>query len=219
LFIGNSYTFFNQFPQMFARLSESGGHKVGVDMAAWGGWTLERHAAGKETLGKIDERQWDYVVLQEQSVIPAMASTRGERMYPAARALNDKIKANGAQTIFFMTWGRRDGLAGEGFEDFAAMQAQLAVGYQTIADELGALVAPVGIAWQNALLRDPELVLWQSDNSHPNRRGSYLAACVFYAVIYQQSPAGLSYRAGLAESEARFLQTIAAETALAGFVP
>jgi hypothetical protein len=39
------------------------------------------------------------------------------------------------------------------------------------------------------------------------------------AVIYQQSPAGLSYRAGLAESEARFLQTIAAETALAGFVP
>jgi hypothetical protein len=58
------------------------------------------------------------------------------------------------------------------------------------------------------------LALWTDDGSHPSEAGSYLAACVLYAVIVQRSPEGLVYRAGLAEKEARFLQRIAAETVL-----
>jgi hypothetical protein len=54
--------------------------------------------------------------------------------------------------------------------------------------------------------------LWQSDGSHPNEAGTYLAACVFYATLFQQSPEGLSFRGSLAQDTAQTLQSLAAET-------
>ena len=83
-----------------------------------------------------------------------------------------------------------------------------------IADDLKAMVAPVGMAWQNVIAQKPQLELWQSDGIHPTREGTYLSACVFYAAIFKQSPAGLTYRAELAEETASLLQSVAAKTVL-----
>lgn len=214
LFIGNSLTFFNDLPGMFAELAQSDGHEVEVDMSAQGGWTWSHHATSTTTLEKIEQQNWDFVVLQEQSVISSIADQCNEHMYPAARLLDGKIREGGADTILFMTWAYRDGLPRAGHRDFDDMQAQLHVGYMEIADELGAMVAPVGMVWQNGIVQDPQLGLWQTDGLHPSIEGSYLAACVFYAVIYQQSPEGLMYKAELSAEMAQFLQAIAAETVL-----
>jgi hypothetical protein len=214
LFIGNSYTFANELPEMLAALARSGGREMEVAMSAQGGWTLDTHSQSKETLEELEQRQWDYVVLQEQSVLPAQPKERERSMYPAVRLLQTTIDGNGADAILFMTWGRRDGLSNEGYEDFGAMQAELESGYMRIADELDVLVAPVGIAWQRAIERDPGLGLWSADGSHPSEIGSYLSACIFYAVITRQSPEGLAYVAGMPEELGRFLQLIAAETVL-----
>jgi hypothetical protein len=46
-------------------------------------------------------------------------------MFPAIRDLDQRIEDNGAETIVFMTWGRRDGLPSAGFPDYAAMQSQV----------------------------------------------------------------------------------------------
>jgi hypothetical protein len=89
-----------------------------------------------------------------------------------------------------------------------------------IARELGATVAPVGVAWKKALVADPKLVLHQADKSHPNPRGSYLAACVFYATLLDKSPLGLpgELRRGwktlvqIPPEEAKRLQEIAWQT-------
>jgi hypothetical protein len=63
--------------------------------------------------------------------------------------------------------------------------------YFDLAKELGAQVAPVGMAWKQALAADPRLALHEPDKSHPNPTGSYLAACVFYATLLDKSPVGL----------------------------
>lgn len=214
LFIGNSLTFVNSLPEMFAQLARSGGHEVEVDMSAQGGWTLSDHATSTMTLDKIKQRSWDFVVLQEQSVIPSVADMRNEHMYPAVRLLDSTMMESGAVPILFMTWGYRDGLPDLGYADFDDMQAELSSGYTDIADELDAMVAPVGIAWQNAVTQDPQLGLWQMDGLHASREGTYLSACVFYALIFLQSPEGLNYEAGLSQETAQFLQAIAAETVL-----
>lgn len=52
--------------------------------------------------------------------------------------------------------------------------------------------------------------LWQDDGSHPTVAGTYLAACVFYGVIFGESPRGLSYHDGLTSNEAAYLQSVAA---------
>jgi hypothetical protein len=61
---------------------------------------------------------------------------------------------------------------------------------------------------------DPALDLWQEDGSHPTQTGTYLAACVFYAVIFHESPEGLTYTGRLPKEVALELQTIAANSVL-----
>jgi hypothetical protein len=212
LFIGNSYTASNGLPDVFEGLAEAGGYRVRAEMVAPGGWTLADHVASTESIEKIRGNEWDYVVLQEQSVIPSLVEYRERDMYPAARGLQDEVNAIGAETIFFMTWGRRDGLPGEGHPDFSSMQRALEEGYLQIGDELKVPVAPVGIAWWKGLQSDPQLNLWVADGSHPTKVGTYLAACVFYAVIFGQSPEGIEYTGGLDDDLATQLQTIAWET-------
>ena len=94
------------------------------------------------------------------------------------------------------------------------MQAALSAGYMAIAEELDADVAPVGRAWQEALLLEAQTALWRFDRRHPSLQGSYLAASVFYALIFQESPVGLGYTAGLSDDQAQFLAEVAAKTVL-----
>ena len=216
LFIGNSYIFVNDMPQLFVGLVEAGGYEADVEMVAEGGWTLADHAASVETQKRIAEGTWDYVVLQEQSVIPSVEHRRNTEMEPAARALVEQIRRAGAEPLFFMTWGRRDGLPEAGFENFTAMQTQLEMGYTEIAAGLDAAVASVGLAWQQAVLEDSKLPLWDSDGSHPSIEGSYLTACVFYAAIVRESPEGLDFYVGLSVDRVRQLQRIAAQSVIVG---
>ena len=212
LFIGNSYTSSNGLPDMFEKMARSGGYRVHVAMVAPGGWTLADHLRSTETLEKIRGNEWEFVVLQEQSVIPSLVNTRAQQMYPAVRQLHDEIKAVGADTILFMTWGRRDGLPSEGHPNFTSMQAALEAGYAKIGNELNLAIAPVGVAWWNGLKSAPQLDLWVEDGSHPNREGTYLAACVLYAVIFDQSPEGIDYTASVDGELGLWFQTIAAES-------
>jgi hypothetical protein len=214
LFVGNSYIFSNDFPQIFANLAQSGGYDVSVAMLAEGGWTLSKHSQSIGSIERIQQESWDYVILQEQSIIPSNPKDREQNMYPAIRLLHKEIENMGADVILFMTWGRRDSLPQSAYNDFDEMQTGLETGYMNIADELNVMVSPVGIAWKNALEKNPQLVLWQKDGSHPNMNGSYLAACVFYAVIFQESPEGLAYMAGLQVDLGHFVQSVAAETVL-----
>jgi hypothetical protein len=214
LFIGNSYTYVNDLPGVFSQLACAGGHKVETAMAAEGGWTLADHIASSQTLEKLNQEKWDYVVLQEQSEMPAIEVSRTRVMYPAVRLLVHKIEELGAVPILFMTWGHADGVPEAGILTYEDMQARLYTGYMDIARELRIPVAPVGSAWLEARSQPTPLDLWQSDGSHPNENGTYLAACVFYATLFRQSPEGLSYRSGLSLETAQALQTIAAHAVL-----
>src|SRR6266498_788662 len=214
LFIGNSYTFVNDLPNTFAELAKSGKHKVEVGMSAQGGWTLADHVKSTDTQNAIHSKKWAYVVLQEQSQIPSVGQSRTYTMYPAARTLVKQVRAIGATPLFFLTWAHRDGWSEYGMRDYESMQVQINNGYYGIAQELNVSAAAVGLAWLAAVKGHPELNLWQEDGSHPSEEGTYLAACVFYAVIFKESPVGLTYRADLSKETAGTLQAIASKTVL-----
>ena len=61
-------------------------------------------------------------------------------------------------------------------------------------------------AWAEALRRKPALDLWTDDGQHPGRKGSYLAACVFYAALTGRDPARSQFTAGIEGGQARLLQ-------------
>lgn len=214
LFIGNSYTFVNNLPMMFAELAQAGKHETMVGSSAQGGWTLAEHAQSAETLNLLKSIPWTYVVLQEQSQIPSVPHLRNQEMYPAARALVKQVRGEGATPFFLLTWAHRSGWPEQGMPDYESMQSQIDNAYYEIARELHVRVAPVGKAWHTAVEAHPDLTLWQGDESHPSEQGTYLAACVFYAVIFHESPVGLSYQADLSPEIAAEVQAIASETVL-----
>ncbi len=210
LFLGNSYTYVNDLPAVFAELARSAGKNVETGMVASGGETLAQHAASAESLDAIRNTRWQFVVLQEQSEIPAVEALRQGQMYAAARSLADAIRAAGATPVLLETWAHREGWPNDRL-DYAAMQAAIDRAYLALAGQLGVGVATAGEAWQAALSQDPTVALWQADGSHPSQAGTYLAACVLYARILGASPVGIAEDEGLSSDVAHALQVIAAE--------
>jgi len=214
LFLGNSFTYVNDLPSTFAQLAESAGRPVQVAMVANGGETLAQHAASPDDLKEISSQAWTYVVLQEQSETPATQAGRDDYMYPAASALAGKAEAVGAVPLLFMTWAHKDGLPASGLPTYEAMQQQIDAAYLIVADELKVPVAPVGFSWYMVRHDHPDIDLWQDDGSHPSLAGTYLAACVFYASIFRESPEGLSFHGGIPDNQASVLQAEANDNVL-----
>ena len=78
--------------------------------------------------------------------------------------------------------------------------------------ELGAKVAPVGVAMANALTERPDLAMLGPDAEHESAAGIYLAAAVIYATVFDRTPEGLPYHHMLSEDDAAFLQRVAWDT-------
>jgi hypothetical protein len=200
---------------MLAALAASGGHRIETQALDAGGTTLADHVADQNTVPTINSESWNYVVLQEQSQIPSVESLRQSEMYPAANQLVSDIRAGKATPLFYLPWTREAGWPENGIPDYDQMQQAVNAGYLTIANKENAAIAPVGPAWQYALTQYTSSDMWQSDGIHPTTKGTYLAACVFYAALFRQSPVRLSYHASLSDTDAAKLQSIANGTVLA----
>jgi hypothetical protein len=214
LFIGNSYTYVNDLPGTLAALARAQGKTAEVQTLATGGATLNDHLNDAATVPALESRKWDYVVLQEQSDTPSSSSGRDWLMFPAARALARQIEDRGEKPLFFMTWAHRDGDPSLGVPDYESMQRAVDSAYLSISNELDAPVAPVGVTWFVVRRQSSQVELWQGDGSHPSTAGTYLAACVFYATLFRQSPEGSSYQDGLDPATAQILAHAAASSVL-----
>lgn len=207
LFIGNSFSYYNNSLHGHLRLlvlaadKEHAKDYVFRSSTISGGY-LYQHSG--DLPYELQEKRWDLVVLQGQSREPmAGDATKSARFRDTARGFDGLIKASGAKTAFFMTWA---------YQGKPEMTGPLAQGYEAIANELGDLVVPVGLAFQRSLEERPSLVLHFKDHMHPSMAGTYLAACTFYAALYGKSPVGNPYTADLDADTARFLQGVAWET-------
>lgn len=219
LFVGNSHTFYNNFSGMFVNIADAMGRKSSVYELSQGYYTLQKFSDVQDRGGALldqvlTKQSWDIVVLQENTN-EAMSASAEETMYPYARLLDEKIKAKGSQTAFFMTWAPKNGLK-EGIttKTKEELQQVIAENYMKIADELDSLMIPAGIGFMRCAELYPEIELWDDDKRHPSPAGSYLAACMTYALVYQESPENCTYTATLEEESALKLQKIAAEMML-----
>ena len=180
LFVGNSYTYCNNLPTLLQDLATTAGKALEARMVTSGGKSLEWHWYNPETLDAIGKGPWDFVVLQDHSL---HAIEEPDKLRSAATKLAGRIRAGNATPVLYVTWAR---------QHIPEMQDTITATYLQVAREIGARVAPVGPAWRKALAAAPGLVLHTEDRSHPNLLGSYLAACVFYATLFGETPVGLS---------------------------
>ena len=194
LFIGNSFTARNNLPGLIAKLAEPHGIAIEHKLLSIGGAPLRLHWNKGEALKEIQGGSYDYVVLQEQSTLPAKNPTR---MRESVRLFDEPIRAAGAKMVLYMTWARRHA---------PETQQKITDAYTSIGHEFGAIVVPVGIAWQKFLAGHEKPVLHDKDGSHPSLAGSYLAACVFVQTLFGKTDFGSGEATGLAAADAKLLQ-------------
>jgi len=217
LFVGNSYTYVNDLPGMLRSLSQSGGITLNTEMSAPGGHTFMAHTSNATTLSFLGMPGFDFVIFQEQSQRPSFPQSQVQQeVYPYAAQLDSLYHVANpcGQSVFFMTWGRKYGDTQncqfwQPVCTYEGMQVELRRSYLNMAQQNQAIVAPVGIAWWEAMRRDSLLELYSGDFSHPEVTGTYLAACVFYSTLFRRPSLGLSYRSSLDSSTATFLQAVA----------
>jgi hypothetical protein len=221
LLIGSSYFNFNNLANLVKNLADSSNKEVFIEMHGQNGLYLSDHANSSSTEAKINERDWDYVILQGVGMLIAYPEHFTDHpVYPALITLRDKIHANCESTrmVFQMPWAFEDGMTWyqnwtDTYED---MQIHIYNNTLQYSDEIGFEIAPVGWTWY-AVLEEynyPLHYLHMSDWNHPSLKGSYLMACVIYSTVFQESTVCNPYYGGIQQDTAEYFQLVASDTVL-----
>jgi hypothetical protein len=231
--MGNSYTYYNGGVDGVLRaFFSSFGSAPRVQALTKGGSNWPYHLQQLTASGTnhhaalVGGSAWDFVVLQDQSHVPSLCCYTNPRYVDpdfdaSAKALVEidaAVKAAGAVTVLYQTWGRRDRLTRKPyFSSFPAMNDAVQQGYEHYASVITTsdrkpIIAPVGRAF--GLIHDEDYNLfyrlYDPDATHPSALGTYLAACVVYASVTGASPSGLPTALGISAGEATILQSKAA---------
>ena len=204
LFVGNDLTSSNDgVHEEFERLltSEDEPGDTWVFRVLQANVTLEALLSMAEY--RLSKDDYDMVILQEDLPEYPLKGMELEDFLETAREFDEIIREAGAETVFFMAWPYRSAVS---LDDIVALHREAEA-------ELGATIAPVGLAFARAEEEVPWMqVLAMGSNGHPGLLGTYLSAATIYATVFDRSPEGLYYpEAYLDEETAATLQRIARE--------
>lgn len=188
LFVGNSYTYFNDMPQvLFKEIAEKNGVDAEVTSVTKGGYKLLQYADAEDEYGKILREKtagqhYDYAVLQEQSLRPVVDE---EAFLDGVGAVKELIDAD--NFVLYATWGRNDeseDLVKLGISR-AQMTEKLSLAYNKAGAKYSMKVAEVGKAFFEYSESADRNDLYMPDCSHSSKTGSALAAKVIFDTIMQ----------------------------------
>jgi hypothetical protein len=211
LFVGNSLTQANDLPEMFKRFAAESSLHVNIDVQSItpGGAFLYDHWRRGEALSRLRALRPNFLILQGQSVEPLLGTRNF--IYYAGLFKTDADRV-AARTVLLSTWARPAG--DPYYKDVSSggspgeMQARLNSAYASLAQTIGAALAPVGLGFERARIDAPTIELLDG-TQHPSPAGTYLAAAILFRAIFNTSAVGSSYHGPLPETTAHTLQWVA----------
>ena len=180
LFVGNSYIFFNNLPQMVSLISDSLNTKLICKQSVFGGATLGDHwnsRKGIRTRAILEQEKFDIVVIQDNSMWPL---EHADSVLMIGKLLCDLIKSKNATPYIYNTWSR---------ESTPQTQSAINKTYESLALQTQSVLVPVGSIWAEAKAQKPTVQLYMSDDSHPSWHGTFLTALSFVKKITGTLPA------------------------------
>ncbi len=204
LFIGNSYTYYNNYPMMLKEIAWHEGHELVCGYYTHGGYTMEQHLNDNVSRQAIERGGYDYAFLQDQSLNALRIGTVADHDVVGNMGkvvANIKKYSPNAKCLIELTWGRKNGndaIKNKKLQDLVTAHPEYFTSYEVnqkfitekttaMAQELGVGLSPVGIAWEIVRRERPEIELYVKDCYHPSEAGSYLSAAVGYQIIFKES--------------------------------
>jgi hypothetical protein len=223
LFVGNSFTYYNNLPLMVQTLAQNAGVQINCDSRTRPGAALHDYAiiTGKNEndiggwlrdnyKNQFEGQAWDCVVLQDQSLNPVKDK---EDMLRSSEKLCSEVFVHGESVFFYQTWPYKVGSERYKNENYSYEDIYIGLkeAYSEAAKKLNGKVVPVGDGFYLAAKKYPEVELYASDGAHPSATGTYLSACIFVSVLYNIDPMELSDIDGLNPEEADKMRIAAAD--------
>ena len=217
LFVGNSYFYYSGSVHFYTRrialaADPAWAKPFQYKAATIAGSPLSHHNIEHLTTpGKLGVKEpWEVVILAGESTDVLSDETRAA-FRRSVIEFNEVIRKRGATTALYMTHAHVKP------SRFASpdMMRRIEEMYVSVGNEVGALVIPSGLAFEEAYRRRPDIKLHQDyDGTHPTELGVYLAACTVYASLYGKSPVGntYDYYGRVSKEDAAFLQAVAEDT-------
>jgi hypothetical protein len=174
LFIGNSFTYVNDVPSIFAWMVKKQQPNYHFQIVSFSlpSYTLTQHSERPEIKNLLAKQSWNLVVLQDQSSAPF----RGQlALNESFEALLPLIKIAKAKPLAVMTWADRGHVSDQSF---------ISQTYRRTGQYLHMNVIPVGDLFFYVQEKYPDICLYSEDDHHPSIAGSYLYALAVYAHIF-----------------------------------
>ena len=172
-------------PEMLKVIAAKNQVTINTKLIAHGGYALKNHLKDGFVDKALDSISWDFVVLNEQSMLGTNYVVDGinriresPSFYNAVREFDLKIRKNGGKTVIISLYPRNL----SPINDIEILKYS----YMKIAKELKIILSPVSYAWNDILKSENKWLLYKEDNIHPTPLGSFITASVLYSTITQR---------------------------------
>ncbi|MBR6282860.1 MAG: hypothetical protein IKR25_01015 [Muribaculaceae bacterium] len=218
LMLGNSLTSYNHQDSMLNAMAQ----RCGVDAV----WTSHcRSGASLQDLwdegplltrqgtvsarGLLAMQPWTHIVLQERSLQPLYnPEAFATAVHQWVEYIRQQPLCCHARIVLVQNWPRS-----MLWDEYTTVARAMAQTTATVAHREGIAVCPVGAAYleQYRMGSQPLAKALYCDDLHPSVAGSYLAACLQFAIVTGTPPQAITWHpAALTDAEAKQLQNIAA---------
>lgn len=181
-----------------------------------------------ETEIKIAEKKWDIVILQTGTVSVLIPENRELKTNKAISEIKKLVANPKCRFILFKTWPlkskypeqfcypsshidesiKKKKCCSPVLESLEQEVKLINEAYDLVAKENNLLKSDNGNKFYEVRTKYPEIELYE-DNSHPNKYGSFLNACIFYQMITNKKASNLKYNGEIEPNTAKLLKKIA----------
>ena len=191
LFLGHSYTYYNNMPAMVAKIADSANSSVRYDitMSAFPNASLEDHWHNRKTRELLSQGGWYRVIVQPEGSftyqeVDSSLFVNGRRLLVGTAEQPPAIVIGWEATDEFFQ------------KHYSASRSETADIEQSnlrgLAIATGADVIDIARVWDRVQAEELPFSLYK-DGNHPSIQGSYLAALVVYAGLSHGDVAAVTY--------------------------
>ncbi len=191
LFLGHSYTYYNDMPAMVTKMADSADSPVRYDitMSAFPNATLEDHWHNRKTRQLLSQGGWYRVIAQPEGGL-SLRNADSAMFVNGGRLLVGTAEQPPAIVI---SWQATEAFCQK---HYSMSRVQVASVEQNnlrgLAIATGADVIDIARVWDRVAAADLPFSLYK-DGNHPSLEGSYLAALVVYAGLSHADVANVTY--------------------------
>lgn len=207
LFIGNSYTFYNDMYLTFNDICDSLGLNVKAYKVTLGSRKLLDYQNNDNTTdelkNKLNTIKFSYIFLQEQSNTPASNYNNFINGISCVTRLIRNSDLNKEATILlYNTWAREEGNSyysshytnlSSDKDKYLAMTKDLTKAFKNAGENFDYEVSYCGAAMYEVHSKYPNMIMYHTDKTHPSPLGSYMVALTHVAKLFNIDPREVNY--------------------------